>query len=26
MLRLWTDDAFCGNIRQLMDLPSAITL
>ena len=23
MLRLWTDDAFCGNLRQVTDLPSA---
>ena len=23
MLRLWTEDAFCGNIRQVTDLPSA---
>ncbi len=23
MLRLWTDDAFCGNLRQPTDLPSA---
>ena len=23
MLRLWTDDAFCGNLRDPADLPSA---
>jgi len=23
MLRLWTEDAFCGNIRQVTDLPGA---
>jgi acetamidase/formamidase len=24
MLRLWTQDAFCGNVRQVTDLPSAV--
>jgi acetamidase/formamidase len=24
MLRLWTQDAFCGNVRQTTDLPSAV--
>ncbi|HEY1917731.1 MAG TPA: acetamidase/formamidase family protein [Streptosporangiaceae bacterium] len=24
MLRLWTQDAFCGNVRQITDLPSAV--
>ena len=23
MLRLWTDDAFCGNLREPSDMPSA---
>ena len=25
VLRLWTEDAFCGNIRRTTDLPSAAT-
>jgi acetamidase/formamidase len=24
MLRLWTQDAFCGNVRQVTDMPSAV--
>ena len=26
MLRLWTDDAFCGNLRDPADMPSVTTV